>query len=1002
MASSHKHVVLCQSLIGRAEPLAALEHLLDTTRQGHGQLALISGEAGIGKTRLVREFVDLARAQNWTILDGQCFPQDSLYPYAPFLDLLRTHFWQRSEELTAFSAELAPLLPDVLPQANASRAALEPEQEKRQRFAVLARLFIQQAAQQPLMLIIEDIHWSDDVSLELLLVLARQFASHPILVVLTYRNDEGDAPLLSWLAQIDRTRLGEEIVLARLSRHDVSEMLAAMFALEIPVRVDFLEALFALTEGNPFFIEEVLKALVGTGEIYYHNGMWDRRPLAEIRIPRSVQDAVQRRTIKMSVSARHVLALAAVVGRGFDFSLLLTLSELSEIELLAVLKELIAEQLVVEESSDHFVFRHALVREAIYADLLARERASLHRTIGETLERLAKQSVNQHLPELSYHFSQAEEWARALTYARRAGEQALQFDATRAAVEQFTRAIDAARHLNAAPDYELLQLRGQANEIIGEFERSRDDLLMALHLATDRHDERAEWQTLLALGLLWSSRDYEQAGQYLERALVLARSMGDKEALAHSLNRLGNWHMNTNIPRDAERYHHEAYQLFQGLNDQRGVAETLDLLGMASATGGDVQQAFAYFQQTIDAFRALDDRQGLVTPLAMQCVAWNSYLMNDGCMPGVLLDREAVTRRGDEAILLAQESGWRAGEAFTLYELSMTYAAHGEYQRGLELGQRALAISGEIQHRQWLAGSHVSLGRLYLDILALPQARQHLEEALNLARDLRSSNWLQIAGAMLAASLVQEGELEQAESLLTTTFDFSVPPASLSHRLGWCTRGELALVRGDPALALMCGEQLLATQTNQPANTDVSLRLRQLQGEAYAAQGQWDTAQWYLREALDAAQARGLPTLGWRMRRSLAHIYQQIHWHEEARAELAAARLIIDTLADDIPADSLRETFLREARALVPLPRNRTPRQTARQDFGGLTAREREVAIQLARGRSNRDIAADLVVSERTVEYHVGNILGKLNLSSRSQAAVWAVEHGLIEQAPDA
>jgi DNA-binding CsgD family transcriptional regulator len=200
----------------------------------------------------------------------------------------------------------------------------------------------------------------------------------------------------------------------------------------------------------------------------------------------------------------------------------------------------------------------------------------------------------------------------------------------------------------------------------------------------------------------------------------------------------------------------------------------------------------------------------------------------------------------------------------------------------------------------------------------------------------------------------------------------------------------------------MCGEHLLATRTDQSADTAVSPRLWQLQGEAYAAQGQWDTAQRYLREALDAAQVRGLPTLGWRMRRSLAHIYQQIHWHEEARAEFVAAHQIIDTLADQIPTESLRETFLREARALVPLPRSRTSRQTARQDVGGLTARELEVAIQLARGRSNREIAAALVVTERTVEYHVGNILGKLNLSSRSQVAVWAVEHGLSVQAPEA
>ncbi len=223
-------------------------------------------------------------------------------------------------------------------------------------------------------------------------------------------------------------------------------MLSAMFALASPVRADFLEALYGLTEGNPFFIEEVLKALVAAGEIFYHDGIWDRRPLAEIRIPRSIHDTVQRSLARVSEHARHILALAAVVGRGFDFALLQALSDLAEGELIAALKELIAERLVVEESGERFAFRHALVREAIYSDLLVRERAALHSTIATTIERQGDQAVDQHLADLAYHFSEAGLWQQARVYARRAGEHALRMDAPRTAIEQLTRALDAARH----------------------------------------------------------------------------------------------------------------------------------------------------------------------------------------------------------------------------------------------------------------------------------------------------------------------------------------------------------------------------------------------------------------------------------------------------------------------------------------------------------------------------------------------------------------------------
>jgi predicted ATPase len=421
------HATLSPAFVGRAQPLATLLRLLEAARAGHGQLALITGEAGVGKTRLVRELVEIAQTQGWAILDGQCFPQDHLCPYAPLIDLLRAHFAQRTDEVVAFRQALAPLVPDLLPVLPEIEPSipLDPEQEKRQRFAALTRLFAQQAADQPLLVIIEDVHWSDDVSLELLFALARQSVNHPILLTVTYRDDESEARLLPWLAQLERARLGQEVPLTRLDRDEVAAMLGAMFALERPVRADFLEALYAMTEGNPFFIEEALKALIASEEIFYHDGAWDRRPLAEIRIPHTVYDAVRRGAERVSEAARRVLIRAAVIGRRFDFTLLLALADLPEGELTQALKELVAAQLIVEESSERFAFRHALAREAIYAGLLARERVTLHRTIGETIERLAADSVDQRPPELAYHFFEAQQWERAVTYGRSAGEQAL-------------------------------------------------------------------------------------------------------------------------------------------------------------------------------------------------------------------------------------------------------------------------------------------------------------------------------------------------------------------------------------------------------------------------------------------------------------------------------------------------------------------------------------------------------------------------------------------------
>jgi DNA-binding NarL/FixJ family response regulator len=875
-----------------------------------------------------------------------------------------------------------------------SNVTLDPEQEKRWRFVALAHLFAQRAAQRPLLLVVEDIHWSDDNSLELLSLLARQCASHPMLLVVTYRDEERDSPLLPWLAQLDRARLGQEIVLSRLTRDDVATMLGAMFAQVHPIRADFLDAIFALTDGNPFFIEEVVRGLVAAGDIFQHDGMWDRRPVTELHIPRSVHDAVRREIARASEPARHILRLAAVVGRRFDFSLLLALTDHTEAEVVQALKELIAAQLVVEESSERFAFRHALVREAIYAGLLTRERAALHRAIGECIERLAAQSTDQRLPDLAYHYAEAGVWESSYIYARRAGEQAIQLDAPRAAVAHFASVFEALRRLDRSPEPAFLLMCGTAYETLGEFEHARDDFAAALDQARAHGDQRVEWQALLALGLHWSSSDYQRAGQFLREALTLARDLDDPALVAHSLNRLGNWHMNAEAPREAEHYHHEALAVFRRLDDRRGVAETLDLLGMATASAGGAQQSYTYFEEAIGAFRTLNDRQGLVTPLVMQCIGHGSYLLNDGFVASVPLDIEQVTRQGEEALRLAQECGWRAGEAFVMFELSMIFGMRGAYARALELGRRALAVAEEIQHRQWIIGSTVAMGRLHLDLLALPQAQDYLERALEMAHALSSSNWVQIVGAMLAATYVQQNDLARADALLTATFEVGAPPQALGQRMGCVARCELALAQGHSAQALNDIDLLLLPAAEQSPTTSIAPRHWQMRGEAQAALGEWAAAEESLVNALQAARTCGFHPLIWRIHRSLALLYQKMRQREAARAELAAAHATIEKITSDLPDDQLRETFLSDIQKLVP-----TPRQGAQQrHVGGLTTRERDVAALLTGGMSNREVAEALVVSERTVEYHVRNVLSKLGLSSRGQIAVWAIQHDLVSQ----
>ncbi len=592
--------VVCPVLIGRTPDFALLQQSLVQVKSGKGQVALLCGEAGIGKSRLVAELKTEAFAQGFQLLQGNCFPTDRSFPYAPLLDLLRSFFLASStatvEVLVGpYAREFAPLLPDIIhlfPDLTVlpPLPSLDPEQEKRRLFAALAHFFMSQAAEQPLLLVVEDLHWSDDTSLELLQYVARRCATQPLLLLLTYRSDEVRPTLSHWLAELDREHLGQEIALTRLTRSETGAMLRAIFDLERPVQAAFLDAIYTLTEGNPFFIEEILKSLIAAGDISYTDGAWDRKPLGELHIPRSIADAVHQRSDHLTESARQIVVLAAVAGRRFDFAVMQQVTHHDEQQLLALMKELMSAQLVIEESAEQFAFRHALTQQAIYTELLVRERKALHRTIAETMESLYEGALEAHLADLAYHFSEAGLWEKALLYAQQAGETAQRLYAPRAAIEQYTRALDAASYLALAPRAALYHARGQAYETLGEFEQARHDYEQALGAAREAHDGVAEWQSLLDLGALWAERDYQQTGAYFRRAIERARALADPKLLAHSLNRLGNWYLNVEQPHEALRYHQEALATFQTLSDQRGTASTLDLLGMASLLGGDLLQ----------------------------------------------------------------------------------------------------------------------------------------------------------------------------------------------------------------------------------------------------------------------------------------------------------------------------------------------------------------------------------------------------------------------------
>ena len=974
--------------VGRRAELEALDERLHAAGQGHGSTVLLSGEAGIGKSRLVAEVS--VRAER--VLRGHCFETDSTLPFAPVIDLLRTCLSSLPAEeaaglISPIRAEIARLLPDLTPNDMPAAPITDSEWDKRSLFLALDDFVAGVARAGPLLLVVEDLHWSDDTSLEYVLHLARRVRDLPILLLLTYRADEVQPALRGLLAALDRERLTAEVSLNPLTIDEVDTLLRAFFDQPQPIRTDFLQAIYELTEGNAFFVEEIVGALVSSGDIYRTAGRWDRKALPELRIPRSVHHAVIGRTAGLSPEAGRLLRIAAVAGQRFSFAVLLEFTALDEQVMIDAIRELIAANLIVEESADRFRFRHALIRQAIYGDLLVRERRSMHRTLGETIEALYPNQSTLPLAELSYHFHAAEAWEKARQYAPLAGRRAQELYAPRAAIEHFTRALDAAHHLSMSPHADLYRQRGLAHATLGEFDLALSDFETTLELALATGDRGAEWQALFDLGNVWLGYDYSKAGGFFERALLVARESGDSRQTARTLVQIGNWQVNTERPAEAEQSLTDALQIFEEIGDQHAIAETLDLLGIAADMAGDLYRMREFLERAIDLYRELGDRRGLSSALATLTNIAGLPVFNAAAIP-VSMTQINVAELIDEALAIAREIDWRAGEAFARLGIGIHCTHIGRFTEAETALAEGLRIAVEIEHNEWLTVAHYGQGELYLGVLAVAEARVCLEWAQAVARASGSLHFYHLVTGSLASACIASGEITAAAEVLGAV-GATLPLDTVGQRRVWLAKAELAAVRGMPDDAVMIIDRILASAPNVNEQGDIP-HAAKLRGDALLAMGRMEDAEAALLGAVAGAAHQRMLSLLWQVQRSLGLLYREWGRESDALEAFERARAVVEELAYSIEDEGFKATFLERALATLPAQSDNIP-----ESHSLLTPREQDVALLVVDGMSNRAIAETLFVSERTVETHVSNTLNKLGFNSRTQIAAWAVESGL-------
>jgi tetratricopeptide (TPR) repeat protein len=808
-------------LVGRERELAQMRALWQKAVAGEGQALLISGEPGIGKTRLVRELVTQVRVAGGRVLEGECY-QEGIGPYAPFAQILRQAFEGGREEdsfglpdfiladLLILSPALRLRYPDLPP-----NPALDPQAEQLRLFENVVALCTALSEQAPLLMVLEDAHWADGGTLSLLRHLARRTRRQRVMIVATYREVELDAahPFHEVLLDLDRRKLATRLKLFRLGQEGTRDMLAALFAEEITT--EFLEGIHRETEGNPFFVEEVCKALVESGRLTFEGGRWHRPGIEELGIPQSVRLAIQSRLGRLPAQVQETLCLAAIVGREFDFDTLAQASELAEEPLVDALERAERAQLIGElsgQAGGTFSFTHGLIPATVIEGLSGLRRRRLHGRVAAVLEALPPDD-GTHLPALAYHYSQAGVEDKALHYLTRAGDQARASYANQDAVRYYSQALELAPEADDAGRYGLLLAREQVYDLLGERDAQRRDLASLEMLA---HELGIEQQAEVAVRRAMYANevgDYPAAMASARMAVEQARAAGraDLEALGHL-----RWAAALSFQSDqaAARGHAEAgLVLAQSAGLPSVEAHALIILGVVSDLEGDLPAAWNYSEQALHLYQEIGDRAGDLHQLLVDDRAFADVVLHNlgflGCRLGNYAEAWARFRQNLQD---SRERGDRRNEVCALWGCGYVRCLLGEYAQAQDYLEQSLGAAREIEDLRWEWIDLGTLCELHRRMGDFAVAREYAEQTLDLSREGGMPDY---EGDALAAL------------------------------------GDLCRDQGDPAAARDYYEQALRLN---PEMTPSFWNMSSLAGLAWAALAQGDLAQ---------AQAYAAEILAW-------------------------------------------------------------------------------------------------------------------------------------------
>lgn len=934
----------------RASALALLDRRLMAAKESQGSLVLIAGVAGIGKTSLVQAWSEQIQSRSVAFIAAQCHERGFAPPFAPWPDLL-------AQCPMSSNNHDEPKLPEPFGHGTPAATSYQLMQG-------VVNYLRGILSQQPLVILLDDLHWAGQDALDLLDFISRQLHDLPLLILLTYRIEEVQRgkPLYNFLPTLQRHHAVEILRMMPLNREDTVRFVEARLG---PCSSPLAIYLHTHSEGNLLFLEELLSDLMERRLLSLDSaGRW-APPAQAVPVPTLLQQLIIQRVERMGADGERLLAVAAVVGGIWNLAVIEALLGWDEERLLKTLEEALAAKMIMieDERSEYYCFAHGLIRTVLYDRQLARRRKYLHAQIAALLEhpphKVLSIATEHHVTALAYHFYAAEEWEKTLRYSFEAGDAARRRYAYHSAAQFYTQALEAAQHIETTLGseivFQLYERLGETYIVLNQKELAEAAFQHMLETARGMGEIRNESLALCLLSMVetWLNR------------LVQARSRGN-----------------------------DALSLATQVDDQHLLALAHFNLGHIDVISGELTRAQQYLQQAEQLARVAGVPSILARSLQNQ-----AYVMT---FTGHYAAAEHLATAAVEWARIGHDALTLSGALRALGHAQIDAGHYEAAQRSLQAALDHAQVSGE---SHYLAKTLNTLGFFYNELGDIESALHWDRLALETCR--RSDNdrsWeaecytlLNLATNELHAGRIYatEEHLRELEPLLDIAQVSRYRYFNRYHLL----LAELALARGEFALVLVHTARAaeLAATIGIPKN---SVRSWLFAGQALLALGRLEEAIQSLQQAMAVADQLGHGSLRWKTRLRLAAAYAFLGQPNTDLYQQALEQ--VNTIANSLADEQLRSSFLSSPSVLELRTNARSPVKisaSAPIDAypAGLTAREVEVLRLVAQGGTNRQIAAKLSLSVKTINAHLTHIFNKIGCDNRTAAATFAIQHGLVK-----